>query len=128
MHFVPNIADRPRSVALALYALITISRKALPCRANRKIPVPSEPTFKSGKSGNFFIAVELSRGLVRAGWQTLAETLIRLVSRSARPDWPRSQVSLRLVSRHRSDTRLDKLKYFVQLRWSESHGIQDYPI
>jgi hypothetical protein len=47
-----------------------------------------------------------------------AETLIRLVSRSARPDWTLvavSQVSLRLVSRHRSDTRLDKLKYFVQL-------------
>jgi hypothetical protein len=60
-----------------------------------------------------------------------AETLIRLVSRSARPDWTLvavSQVSLRLVSRHRSDTRLDKLKYFVQLCWSESHGIQDYPI
>lgn len=85
-------------MALALYALITISRKALPFRANRKIPVPSEPTFKSGKSGNFFITVELSGGLVRAGWQTLAETLIRLVSRSARPDWTLAAVASLLAA------------------------------
>jgi hypothetical protein len=62
----------------------------------------------------------------------LAETLNRLVSRSARPDWTLAAVAslIRLVSRPRSDTRSDKLKYFVlpRRRVSKSHGIQGYPI
>jgi len=60
----------------------------------------------------------------------LSETLIRLVSRRARPDWTLAAVAslIALVSRPQSGTRWDK--YFVQLRGRvcEGHGIQDYPI
>jgi hypothetical protein len=68
-----------------------------------------------------FIPGPASIGELVSRMANLAGTLNRLSHEA--PDRfgrsPRSQVSLRLVSRPRSDMRLDKLKYFVQMQVCE---------